>query len=116
MARPYASEMSGLADTFAWAMASDVSILRKAVKTAGLSPLLAVGSGGSLSAAHALATLHQRCSGHLATVATPLEAIANPLAADVAIWLLSARGSNVDILSAFHTLVAREPRQLGVLC
>ena len=116
MARPYASEMSGLADTFAWAVASDVRILRRAVKTAGLSPLLAIGSGGSLSAAHALASLHQRCTGYLATVATPLEAVTNPIASDAAIWLLSAGGSNVDILSAFHTLVDREPRQLGVLC
>ena len=116
MARPYASEMSKLADTFAWAMSSDVDPLRKAVKTAGLSPLLAIGSGGSLSAAHALASLHQRCTGYMASVATPLEAVANPLAPNAAIWLLSAGGGNVDILAAFEALVAREPRQLGILC
>lgn len=116
MARPYASEMLKLADTFAWAMSADVDVLRKAVKTAGLSPLLAIGSGGSLSAAHALAILHQRCTGYLASVATPLEAVASPLASSAAIWLLSAGGSNVDILAAFRALVAREPRQLGILC
>ena len=116
MAKPYTVEMSKLAETFAWAMASDIEPLRKAVKTASLSSLLAIGSGGSLTAAHALASLHQRCTGHLATVATPLEAIGEPLASSVAIWLLSAGGSNVDILSAFRALVAREPRQLGILC
>jgi hydroxymethylpyrimidine pyrophosphatase-like HAD family hydrolase len=116
MAKPYASEMSRLADTFAWATSCDVSGLRKAVKTAGLSPLLAVGSGGSLSTANALVSLHQRCTGHLASVATPLESVASPLAPNVSIWLLSASGGNVDILAAFHTLVAREPRQLGILC
>ena len=116
MARPYVSEMAKLADTFAWAMSVDVSALRKAVKSAGLSPLLAIGSGGSLSAAHALATLHQRCTGYLASVATPLEAVASSLASNTAIWLLSAGGSNVDILAAFRALVAREPRQLGILC
>lgn len=116
MARPYATEMSKLADTFAWAMTSDVSFLRNAVKAAGLSPLLAIGSGGSLSAAHAMASLHQRCTGYLSAVATPLESVANPLSQSAAIWLLSAGGSNVDILAAFRALVAREPRQLGVLC
>jgi len=116
MAKPYTTEMSKLADTFAWAMASDIGPLRTAVKTASLSPLLAVGSGGSLTAAQALASLHQRCTGHLAAVATPLEAIAEPLAPSAAIWLLSAGGNNVDILAAFRALVAREPRQLSVLC
>jgi fructoselysine-6-P-deglycase FrlB-like protein len=116
MARPYANEMSKLADTFAWATSAQISVLSKAAKTAGLSPLLAIGSGGSLSVAHALATLHQQYTGHLAAVATPLEAIASPLGANAAIWLLSAGGSNVDILAAFHALVAREPRQLCVLC
>jgi len=108
--------MLKLADTFAWAMSADIGILRKAVKAAGLSPLLAIGSGGSLSAAQALVTLHQRCTGYLASVATPLEAVASPLASNAAIWLLSSGGSNVDILAAFRTLVAREPRQLGILC
>lgn len=116
MARPYVSEMAKLADTFAWAMSVDVSALRKAVKSAGLSPLLAIGSGGSLSVAHALSALHQRCTGYLASVATPLEAVASPLMSNTAIWLLSAGGSNVDILAAFRALVAREPRQLGILC
>jgi fructoselysine-6-P-deglycase FrlB-like protein/hydroxymethylpyrimidine pyrophosphatase-like HAD family hydrolase len=116
MARPYATEMSKLADTLAWAMTVDVSLLRKAIKTAGLSPLLAIGSGGSLTAAHALANMHQRYTGNLAAVATPLESIANPLAPNTSIWLLSAGGGNVDILAAFHAIVAREPRQLAVLC
>ena len=116
MARPYASEMAKLADTFAWAMASDVAPLRRTVKTAGLSPLLAIGSGGSLSVAHALAALHQRSTGNLATTATPLEAIAQPLSPNTAIWLLSANGGNVDILAVYEALVAREPRQLAVLC
>jgi fructoselysine-6-P-deglycase FrlB-like protein len=93
--------MSKLADTLAWAMTVDVSSLRKAIKTAGLSPLLAIGSGGSLTAAHALANMHQRYTGNLAAIATPLESIANPLAPNTSIWLLSAGGGNVDILAAF---------------
>jgi hypothetical protein len=116
MAKPYATEMTKLADTFAWTMATDVAPLRAAVKTAGLSGLLAIGSGGSLTGAHVLAGLHSRWTRRLAAVATPLEAVVDPLDPSIATWLLSAGGGNVDILRAFNVLAAREPRQLGVLC
>ena len=117
MARPYAGEMTRLAETFAWAMTADLQPLRQAVRIAGLSPLRAIGSGGSLTGAHALAGLHQRYTGRLATVATPLEAVDEPLDATAATWLLSAGGGgNVDIVAAAKTLILREPRQLCVLC
>jgi len=116
MARPYASEMAKLAETFAWAAKTDLEPLRQAVRTAGLSPLRAIGSGGSLTAAHALAGLHQRFTGRIAAVATPLEAADEPLDPGVATWLLSAGGGNVDILAAANALISREPRQVGVLC
>ncbi|MER8438183.1 sucrose-6-phosphate hydrolase [Mesorhizobium sp. M1312] len=116
MAKPYAAEMEKLAETFAWSAAVDIAPLRKAVRTAGLSSLLAIGSGGSLTVAHALAGLHQRFTGRIAAVATPLDAVADPLEASVAPWLLSAGGGNVDILAATKALIAREPRQVGILC
>lgn len=112
----YAGEMTKLAATFEWAATADLDPLRRAIRTAGLSPLRAVGSGGSLTGAHALAGLHQRYTGRLAAVATPLEVVAESLDATVATWLLSAGGGNVDILSAARTLILHEPRQLGVLC
>ena len=116
MARPYAEEMTKLAETFAWAAEVELQPLRQAVRTTGLSPLRAIGSGGSLTGAHALAGLHQRYTGHLATVATPLEAAEEPLDVTVATWLLSAGGGNVDIVAAAKALILREPRQLCVLC
>lgn len=116
MARPYASEMAKLAESFAWAAAADITPLRLAVRTAGYSPLRAIGSGGSLTAAHALAGLHQRFTHRLASVATPLEAADEPLDTGVAIWALSAGGGNVDIMGAVKALILREPRQLAVLC
>ena len=105
MARPYAGEMSRLGETFVWAANADLEPMRKAVRTAGLSPLRAIGSGGSLTAAHALAGLHQRLTGRLAAVATPLEAAGEPLDSSVATWLLSAGGSNVDIVAAARALM-----------
>ncbi len=116
MARPYASEMAKLSDTFGWATSTDIERLCRAVRTAGLSPLRAIGSGGSLTAAHALAAFHQQHTGRMAAVATPLEAINEPLETSISHWLLSAGGGNVDILAAARALIRREPRQLAILC
>ena len=117
MARPYSEEMARLAETFAWvAEVVDLKPLCQAIRTAEHLPLCAIGSGGSLTSAHALAALHQRYTGRLATVATPLEAVGEPLGATVAAWLLSAGGGNVDVVAAAKSLIQREPRQIGVLC
>ena len=116
MARPYAREIAKLAGTFAWAAAADLEPLCRAVRSIRLSPLRAIGSGGSLTSAHALAGLHQRYTGQLAAVATPLEAVDDSLGPAVATWLLSAGGGNVDIVAAAKALILREPRQLCVLC
>lgn len=117
MARGYAREMARLEETFDWATRIvDLEPVRQAIRAARHHPLQAIGSGGSLTGAHALAALHQRHSGQLASVATPLQAIAEPLDHDVAAWLLSAGGGNVDILAATKSLIRREPCQVSVLC
>lgn len=116
MARPYAQEMGRLAQTLAWSGSVPVEDLARAVGAAALGPLVAVGSGGSLSAAHFLAQTHQILAGQLARTATPAELINEPAPRTASIWLLSAGGGNVDINAAFEDVVAREPRQLAVLC
>ena len=116
MARPYAQEMGRLTQTLAWAGSVPIDDLTRAVSAAALGPLVAVGSGGSLSAAHFLAQTHQSLAGQLARTATPAELINEPAPRTASIWLLSAGGGNVDINTAFEDAVAREPRQLAVLC
>lgn len=116
MAKPYASELSRLEETFQWASATNIERLKSAVKTAALSSLVAVGSGGSLTAAHALASLHQSYTGKVGLVQTPLEAVDSRLDAFVSHWLLSAGGSNVDINAAAQSLIERECRQVAVMC
>ena len=108
--------MAKLAETFAWAAETDIRPLQRAVGVARLSPLRAIGSGGSLTGAYAIASLHQRYTDLLAAVATPLEVVDKPLDAAIATWLLSAGGGNPDIMAAARTMIQREPRQLGVLC
>ena len=116
MTQRYSREIEHLAQTFAWAEAADIQPLQRAIRSAACGPLRAVGSGGSLSSAHALANLHQLYTGHLAGVATPLEVAEQPLDVATAVWLVSAGGTNVDILAAAKVMILREPRQLGVLC
>jgi fructoselysine-6-P-deglycase FrlB-like protein len=116
MARPYSDEIARLPATFGWAAEVDIGPLSRAVRSAAMLPLRAIGSGGSLSAAHALAQLHQLYTRRMAAVATPLEAAAEPLDANLSNWLLSAGGGNVDILAAADALIAGEPRHLAVLC
>lgn len=116
MGKPYASELAQLGATYAWARGIDISSLRQAVRAAGCLPLITIGSGGSLSVAHLMAGLHRRYTGRIASVATPLEMITDRLDPQVSAWLLSAGGSNVDILATFSVLAQREPRQLAVMC
>jgi hypothetical protein len=116
MARPYTAEMGRLAETFSWATTAELDPLRKAVRAAGQSPLVAIGSGGSLTAAHALAAFHRKATHQVTAVATPLDAVTEPFDGSVATWLISAGGGNVDILAGAEALVMREPRQMAVLC
>jgi len=116
LAKPYELEISRLEETFRWACAADISGLEGAVKHAGLSPLAAVGSGGSLTAAQVLVALHQSYTGKPGIVQTPLEAVDTVFEAAVSQWLLTAGGTNVDINAAARSLIEREHRQIAVLC
>lgn len=116
MSARYANELTRLGRTLEWAATADLAPLRQAISEGTHSSMRAIGSGGSLTVAHLLAALHKRYSGHLAAATTPLEAINEPLDPSVSAWLLTAGGSNVDILSIAKSLIAGEPRQLAALC
>lgn len=115
MARPYANEMENLLGTISWVNNLELFPLFKTIEdSCGLS-MLAVGSGGSLSAAVALSDIHQHWTGQISVAATALQAAAFPSQNDLIVWLLSASGNNVDIMSAFNSLVVREPRKLSII-
>lgn len=116
MGKPYASELSQLDSTWGWAADVDIAPLARALQSAIFSPLIAVGSGGSLTAAHLLALLHRHFAGKVSSVLTPYEVKATPPDAGASIWLISAGGSNRDILDSFRNIVCVEPRQVGVIC
>jgi len=116
MGKPYFAEISRLIDTFRWSVAFDITTLQKAIASTSTLPLLAIGSGGSLSAAQLLIGLHRYRTGRISTIATPLEIKTELLDSNTAVWLLSAGGRNIDIRTGFSTLVQQEPKQFGVIC
>ena len=117
LGKPYASELEQLASTYTWAMQTGIDPLVEALNGSSSLPLLVAGSGGSLTAAYLVASLHQRYAGKIAKAVTPLEIISSvPSSRDLTVLFLSAGGRNADIIGAFQHAVVREPRRLVVMC
>lgn len=117
MGKPFASELAEVADTYGWAAAVDISGLAAAIASIGASPLVAIGSGGSLTVADYAARLHESYTGALSTASTPM-GVAESLALDrhTSGLLVSAGGRNPDVLNAARWMIRREARSLVVLC
>lgn len=110
MGRPYQVELSAFPDTYRWALGLNVDEYARAVRRAAEYPLVAIGSGGSLSAAQFCADWHQRATGRLGRTLTPLEAVATHLGrGGLAAAVFSAGGRNADIRRAFASVLAEEP-------
>ena len=115
MGRPYAREMDALPDAYEWAVASDVSILKRFVGRAIGHPLYAVGSGGSLTAATLAAVLHRQVGSPSCTM-TPMEMVHGGVMDDkVSVLLVTSGGNNGDIVAAFKAAAKRRGRNVCVL-
>ena len=112
MGRPYVKELSELPKTYAWASQCSVTELADAIRASSDSPLFAVGSGGSLTAAALWAMLHEFQTGRLSKYGSPLELRTFRFLRHHAVGLVSASGSNADILDAFKVAAVDEPTSL----
>ena len=114
MGRAYALELQRLKRTVEFASDADVRPL--ATLLADLVPrnLIFVGSGGSFTAATFAAALHEQYTGQLTKAVTPLEAATRAPTTNTASVLISARGSNPDIMRAFQALRFKEP--IAAIC
>ena len=112
MGRPYATELSELPETYAWASRCSVTELADAIRASGDSPLFAVGSGGSLTAAAFWAMMHEFQTGRLSKYGSPLELRTFRFLRHHVVGLVSASGSNADILDAFKVAAVDEPSGL----
>jgi hypothetical protein len=117
LGKPYFVELEQLEETYAFAMEMDIRRLIKAVSASIFLPLLVVGSGGSLTVARLIVSLHQRFARMIAKPVTPLELFENSqMAPKTAIWFMSAGGRNADIQAAIRSAIFDEPQRLLVTC
>lgn len=117
MGKPYLLELQSLEATYAWALNAPLAPLSERWSRFCRSSLVAVGSGGSFTAASLAVYLHERYTGCVAKAVTPLEAAHSKINwGKAAALVFTARGGNPDVLGAFRHLARSEPQQLGTLC
>ena len=117
MGKPYEGELKSFPRTYEWALEAEVGGLAAAARSYPSRPLIVVGSGGSLTAAHFACYLHSLLTGKLSRAMTPYELACSPVhLGELNVLLLTAGGSNPDILGCFESCVSRSPKHLSVLC
>jgi fructoselysine-6-P-deglycase FrlB-like protein len=113
----YSSELSQLPTTYEWAMSTSVDSLARVIEASLTAPLIATGSGGSLTVAHFASWLHQQFAGKMAKAVTPFDLVTSgSTVRDATVLMLTARGGNPDIIGGFKSIVVREPQRLIVMC
>jgi hydroxymethylpyrimidine pyrophosphatase-like HAD family hydrolase len=117
MGKAYAKELSTLGDTYGWATAAVMRPLEEFVADAQGWPLVAIGSGGSATAAHLAALLHRFHARRFARHTTPLEVLlSEPNLREAAVLLLSASGKNRDVLAAMQCCLQQDSRAIATVC
>jgi hydroxymethylpyrimidine pyrophosphatase-like HAD family hydrolase/fructoselysine-6-P-deglycase FrlB-like protein len=113
MGKPFSSELANIKGTMEWCAETSVDVLEKFVNQSEQNFMLAVGSGGSLSACYLVALLHQDRSGYPCKAITPLELFnSSKVISKSSLLFISASGKNNDILSAFKLAGLNEPKHL----
>lgn len=116
MGRRYSVELNSLNQTYTWALERPLEGLDHLLNASRNLSLIAVGSGGSLSAAQFAALLHQK-TGKLSKGVTALGfTLSEQIISEAAVLVISAGGRNNDILSAFRVAASLECQQLIGLC
>ena len=117
MGRNFSIELQELEATYKWAMRAPIEPLTAAISSSAPYSLVSVGSGGSFTAAHLASALHQKYTGKVSKPMTPLEFVSSRFdTRSIAMMVLSASGSNKDIISAAEYAAVREPRRCIFFC
>ncbi|MBD3191024.1 MAG: hypothetical protein GF308_10290 [Candidatus Heimdallarchaeota archaeon] len=80
------------------------------------SPLIIIGSGGSLSVANLISILHTRYTGQISKHISPLEFISAKISSSSSVILVTASGRNADIIKSLKEAVYREHQNILVIC
>lgn len=116
MGKPFKKEIEESFATIKWALEQDTDSIRKRIFQDISKPLFIVGSGGSLSACHYVASVYQNL-GCIAKAITPLDLYYSRLALrDAKILFISSSGRNTDILFAFKMAVNNHAGEITTIC
>lgn len=103
MGKPFKDELTNIPSTIQWVEQQDVNSLSNFLFSENKeTPLICIGSGGSLSACHYAAMLSRQRNGVLAEAMTPLQLMyaGKEIIRGSKLLFLSASGKNKDILNA----------------
>src|ERR1035437_239606 len=112
----YETELDRLGATYERALNADIHRIKTAIAGASDFSIIGVGSGGSFTVASLLCNLHETYTGRVSRASTPLEIICNPtLASASPVFLISAEGSNPDIIEALQRARIHRARPIHVI-
>lgn len=113
MGKPYAEEVAYIPYAFEWAIEQDINKIKSTVGRMSAHALIAVGSGGSYSAASFQSFLHESITGKLSSACTPYQLFnKSNVIRNVGVSVISAEGKNKDVLGCFKYLLNAEPQDL----
>lgn len=109
MGKPYSQELDQFADTVSWVIDQDVKSLERYFDRWTGDYAAIIGSGGSYSAAVAVALMRELATASPTSAVTPLQFISlSRRMPDVLAFLLSAEGKNRDILHVARQAIAAD--------
>lgn len=116
MGKPYSQELKQLSQTYDWARKQDILSIADIASSSSTLPVIAVGSGGSLTVAHFTTRLHQHFAKRIGKALTPLEIVESKKSIkNSSVILLTAGGRNPDVIGAFKNIVLEEPQILSIV-
>lgn len=115
MPKKYQSELDKLDQTIQEVSEFDIATFRRYLRSIARRDIVAVGSGGSFTAAQYLATIHESTTGNLGVAKTPLEFLTGDPNLENCIALISASGRNKDIIRTFEHARAADVEHLLVI-
>ena len=116
MGKPFSSELDAMPKAYGMARKFPIGGLVEFVKRAARTPLYAVGSGGSFSAAVFASLLHQG-TGTISKAVTPMEFSGHDMiGGDSSVLIVTAMGNNADALAALKKAAHLGAKNIGILC
>lgn len=116
MGRPYQNEMSELSSTYEWCLAQPVDQLSEMLGTHNGYSNIAVGSGGSYSAAALTAQILEEKQKVVSAARTPLGVDCMQQSLQTNVWLFSGSGRNIDIRRALKSASQRGAGSINIVC